>query len=200
MRLIALKKIHLLFGILLGIFILLPTQRVSAAQCTDGTEVAIPAANSIANAEAWCQLNNHGHLQDDAITNPGGGATTRTPVESCHSGGFFGFPTWFKYLRGEEQQNDSFDARIGKTCEPVIGGIKDVLLIGAAILEILLRIAVFLAIGLVVWGAIQFIIGQGEPDRVSAARSTIVNAVIGLVVVVVASAVISFVAGRFVAS
>lgn len=120
-------------------------------------------------------------------------------VDTCDAGGFFGFPTWFKYLRGTIPDDPtSLDPRItGDACTPIIGGLSDVWLIAAAVLEILLRVAAFLAIGLVVYGGIRYIVSQGEPDQLNAAKSTIVNSLIGLVVSIVAAAVVSFIAGQF---
>ncbi len=120
-------------------------------------------------------------------------------VDTCPSGGFLGLPTWFKYLKGYIPDSPpAFDARIGQTCEPIINSFRDILLIAAAILEILLRVATFVAIVFIVYGGIRYVISQGEPDRVATAQGTILNAVIGLVIAVVATAVVSFVAGRFV--
>lgn len=116
---------------------------------------------------------------------------------ACTPGGsFFGFPTWYKYLDGQTASSSAIvDPRINvNTCSPVITGLSDVWLVGAAVLEILLRIAAMLAIGLIVYGGIRYIVSQGEPDKLASARSTIINALIGLVVAIAASAVVSFVA------
>lgn len=107
---------------------------------------------------------------------------------SCSGGGFFSFPTWYKYL-------PSID---GAThCTPQITNISDVWLILAAVIEILLRIAALGAIVFVVWGGVMYITSQGQPDKTQKARETIVNALVGLGIAVAATAIISFVAGRF---
>lgn len=98
---------------------------------------------------------------------------------------FFGFPTWYKYLGAEKDS-------LGK-CVPQIGGFNDMWLIGLAAIEILLRFAGIAAIAYVVYGGVQYIISQGEPDRTKSAKDTILNALIGLVIVIIASAVVSFV-------
>ena len=104
-------------------------------------------------------------------------------------GGFLSFPHWYKYLNGVEEA--------GNICSPRITGINDVWLILAAVLEILLRIAALAAIVFVVWGAIQMISGQGEPENYRKARQTVINALVGLVISVGATAFVSFIAGRF---
>lgn len=108
---------------------------------------------------------------------------------ACQAPGFFSFPTWYKYL-------DSFNDAAGN-CTPRISGIADVWLIVAAIIEMLLRIGALAAVVFVLWGGIQFIISHGEPEKTSKAQSTIINALIGLVISVGAATVVSFVAGKF---
>ncbi len=98
---------------------------------------------------------------------------------------FLGFPSWYKYLQG------------ASACDPSIQSLSDVWLVVAALIEILLRIASIGAIVLVVWGGIDFVTSQGEPDKTTKARHTVINALIGLVISVGAAAMVSFVAGRF---
>src|SRR4051794_29634540 len=105
-------------------------------------------------------------------------------VQQCPGGSLLGFPKWYKYLKGEITPDPGFG---GNTCTPKITGINDVWLIAAAILEILLRAAVLLAIGFVVYGGIRYITSQGEPDKTKAARSTIISGIVGLVIAVTAA-------------
>lgn len=102
--------------------------------------------------------------------------------DSCSN--FLGFPTWYEYIK------------VPGTCTPQITGLNDVWLIVAAVIEILLRLSAILAVGFIIYGGVQFIISQGEPDKTNQARQTIVNALVGLAISVLAAAVISFIAGR----
>ena len=97
---------------------------------------------------------------------------------------FFGFPTWYKYL-------DS-----GVACAPVLKELSDVWLIVLAIVEILLRVAAIAAIIFVLYGGIRFITARGNPEKINSARIAIQDALIGLVIAIVATALVSFVAGR----
>lgn len=106
-------------------------------------------------------------------------------------GSFFGLPTWYKYLKGIP------DATAQQRCLPQITAINDVWLIAAAAVELLLRVAVLVSIGFVVWGGVTYILSQGEPDKTKQARETIFNALIGVVISVAATTVISFIASRF---
>ena len=98
---------------------------------------------------------------------------------------FFGLPPWFKYLQ------------LTDDCAPKISGLNDIWLIGLAIIEILLRIAILAAIGFVVFAGIKYSASRGNADKVQAAKSTLTDALTGLVIVIVAAAVVSFIAGRF---
>ena len=120
---------------------------------------------------------------------------------SCPGNMPLGFPTWYKYLNGVNTDvldySYSPPVKIGSVCTPQLGSINDVWLIVAAAVEILLRVATLVAIGFIVWGGIQFVMSQGEPDKAKKARDTTINAVIGLVISVVAATVVSFAAGKF---
>jgi ABC-type Fe3+ transport system permease subunit len=109
---------------------------------------------------------------------------------SCDGGSLFGFPRWYKYLDGVRGEHI-------EGCVPKISGINDVWLVGAAVLEMLLRVAALAAIAFVVWGGIRFITSQGEPNQITQARNTIVSALVGLIISVAATVLVSFVAGRF---
>jgi len=109
-------------------------------------------------------------------------------------GGFLGFPTWYKYLGGVSSPNGAGQANI---CLPKVGALSDVWLVIAAIVEILLRLAGYAAIFFVIYGGVQYITSQGEPDKASRARTTLLNALIGLVIAISATILVTFIAGRF---
>ena len=106
---------------------------------------------------------------------------------SCNprGGGFFGFPTWYKYLKGTYDGNN--------VCTPAITHINDTWLIVAACIEILLRIAVLLAVAMIVYGSFTYVTSQGVPDATAKARSTIINALLGLAIAVSSVAIVNFI-------
>lgn len=111
---------------------------------------------------------------------------------TCGSGSFFAFPAWYKYLPSSgADQFGQCQFTLDYT-NPLTFG-----LIGLAILDILLRIGGMVAFGLLVWGGIQFITSQGNPEGTKKALSTVTNALIGLVITLSATGVIAFIAGRF---
>jgi len=106
---------------------------------------------------------------------------------SCGGGNFLFFPTWYHYLNSIPDANG--------LCTPQISSINDIWLIVAAIIEIMLRIATFVAIGFIIFAGFKYITGQAEPANVEQARKTIIYALVGLTIAVLATATINFLAG-----
>jgi len=108
---------------------------------------------------------------------------------------FLGIPTWYKYLPhhfntatnecviGEEDNNGGASLDVPKAIAPIL----------LAIIEILLRVGTYLAVGIIIWGALQYQFSQGEPDRTKNARTTIINAVVGLVIAIFATAIVNLI-------
>jgi hypothetical protein len=111
-------------------------------------------------------------------------------------GGFFGFPTWYKYLGGMQEYADPIN-EAGLKCAPKISNINDIWLIALAATDILLRVAVIAAIIYVMIGGFKYVTSRANPDKTAAAKNTIVDGLVGLVIAIVATAVLSFIAGRF---
>lgn len=121
-----------------------------------------------------------------------GGNSSRCSGESA---GFLSFPTWYKYLNPRIVTVNDDGEPIPPTCE-VDFEIDNPAKIGAvllAVFEIILRVAVLVAIVFIIWGGVQLQLSQGEPDRFSNARTTVINALIGLVIVISAVAMVNFV-------
>src|SRR5690242_8784621 len=99
----------------------------------------------------------------------------------CAGGGFLGFPTWYKYLNGNTDPGTGL-------CSPSLTSLNDIWLVVAAIIEILLRLAAVMAVGFVIYGSISYMTSQGEPDKTTKAWHTIINALVGLGIAVIAGA------------
>jgi type IV secretion system pilin len=124
---------------------------------------------------------------------------TCTPTGSL----FLGMPTWYTFLPGIASYAPGFnstDKNPALVCSPSITNLSDIWLIVAAVIEMLLRIAALAAIAFVIVGAVKYVTSQGEPEKTSKARSTIISALVGLAIAVVAAALVTFVAGQFKAS
>jgi hypothetical protein len=78
-----------------------------------------------------------------------------------------------------------------------ISSLYDVLKIIANVTRILIAISGSLAVILLLVASIMFITATGDPSRIKRAREIIINTVTGLVLILVAYAVVTFVAGEF---
>lgn len=103
-------------------------------------------------------------------------------------GGFLGMPTWYKYLDGEE---------VSGKCTVVFDptATADIGKILLAAVEIILRIGGLVAIAFIIYGGFRYILSQGEPDKAKTARQTIINALIGLIITILATAIVNLVTG-----
>lgn len=106
---------------------------------------------------------------------------------------FFGLKPWFEYLHFAP------DAATGR-CEisgfNVLGSDSSFLLIALAIIDDLLRVAALVAVGFIIYGGITYVTSQGAPDQTSKAQQTIINALIGLAVALIATALVAFIGNR----
>lgn len=100
-------------------------------------------------------------------------------------GSFFGIPHWWEYLKGRGDQ-------IGN-CSPDFKFPQDIWLIGLAVIDILLFVAGIIAVVMIIIAGINYITSMGSSDKAVSARKKITNALIGLGVVIIASAVVSFI-------
>lgn len=100
-----------------------------------------------------------------------------------------GFPVWYEYLEVDSNCDITGPMNDSEFDWPKAAGF-----VAIAIVEIMLRIAGLVAVGYVIYGGFRFIISQGEPENAKAARETIMNAIIGLVISIIAAAVVNFVA------
>ena len=115
---------------------------------------------------------------------------------SCTPPKFFGLPTWYEYLYKAGKVKP---ANLGTNhiCDIVNFAFPgDLMLVFLAIIDILLRAAGLIAIGFVIFGGIQYVTSQGEPDKTKKAQGTIVNALIGLVITVISAAIVAFIGSR----
>lgn len=75
--------------------------------------------------------------------------------------------------------------------------VNQIWLIALTVLEDLLKIAGYLAVGFVIWGGIKYAKSNGNPGETTQARDVIKNALIGLIITLLSVAIVNFVAGSF---
>lgn len=113
---------------------------------------------------------------------------TQFAASTCAGKGIPLIPTWYKYLDGHTDSTGR--------CSLDFTFPDDIGAIALAIVEILLRIGVFVAIAYVIYGGFMYITSQGEPDKAKGAQQTITNALIGLALSIVATGVVAFLGGQ----
>ncbi len=108
---------------------------------------------------------------------------------------FFGFPTWYKYLPANLPSGAPGQSG-APGCTFAFVFPDSLPLIALALIEIALRIAGLVAIFFIVYGGITYVVSQGEPDKISQAKGTIINALVGLLIATFAIAIVAFVGNR----
>jgi len=116
------------------------------------------------------------------------------------SAGFLGFPTWYKYLNVVPELDGSSCSVVGppgtSIYNPEVDWQKASGYVALAVVEILLRIAALVAVGYVMYGGFRYITSQGDPEGAKTARQTIINGLIGLVIGLVATGAVAFIANQ----
>jgi hypothetical protein len=108
-------------------------------------------------------------------------------------GSFFGLPPWYKYVP-MDYDSATQTCSVAQNFQILGNGTNSgLLLIGLAVVEIGLRLAALAAVAYVLWGGFTYLISQGEPEQTTKARHTILNALIGLVIAIIATALVTFV-------
>ena len=103
---------------------------------------------------------------------------------TCTTNQFLGFPTWYQYL---ELDGDCNVVTQGKDYIPI--------LVAMGILDIILYLAGFLSTIMIFYGGFKYLTSNGESGKITEGKNTIVGALVGLVIALIASQVVGFVAG-----
>ena len=111
----------------------------------------------------------------------------QTFAAGCSKPTFFGLVPWYQYLQLGPQPNCDVQGL------NVLGAKSSFLLIGLAVLDDLLRIAALAAVGFVIYGGIQYVTSQGSPDDTRKAKDTLINALVGLVLALLATSMVTFI-------
>ncbi len=112
--------------------------------------------------------------------------------KECAENVFFGFPHWGKGLHFQaEKVGDKFD------CQIIHFELIQIWTVVANVTRMALALAGLLAVILIIYAGITYITSSGNPDRTKQAQSILTNAVIGLIIAIVASLIVGYIAGLF---
>lgn len=99
------------------------------------------------------------------------------------------FPAWYKGI---------VDSSCAVKNPADAGGLPAFLAkIGLNVIEFMLQLVGYLAVGFIMYGGFKYIIGAGAPEDIVKAKKTILNAVIGLIISIFSIAIVNVVAGAF---
>jgi hypothetical protein len=98
---------------------------------------------------------------------------------------FLGFPHWWKYLKLERDPLNK--------CVPAFNFPSDIWGVALAVIDMLLYLAGLIAVVSIIIAGISYITAAGSSDKITSARKRIQNSLIGLAIVFIAAAVVSFI-------
>jgi len=98
---------------------------------------------------------------------------------------FLGLRAWYDGLTGDKCEMKNPESVFGSDASDAVS--KYVWKIVLNCVSMVLGIAGYLAIGLVIWGGILYVISQGDPVRAAKGKKTVQNSVIGLAIVMTGS-------------
>jgi len=130
-----------------------------------------------------------------AITTPTG-VSAAPPADPKCPDNVLSFPTWYRGLQKSDCEIKSpseLDSGSGKN-----DGVSNFIwIIVLNVIEIAMQVVGYLAAGFIIYGGFKYITGAGAPDKITAGRKLILNAVIGLVISLLAVVIVNIVLRGF---
>lgn len=111
------------------------------------------------------------------------------PGAGCQST-FLTFPAWYDGLLAKDG-SCKVELPSGDAADSIGGFVWRIVL---NLIEIGLQIVAYVSAGFIIYGGFRYLTSSGSPDKTTAARKTIMNAVVGLVLSFFSVVIVSFVA------
>lgn len=122
---------------------------------------------------------------------------------ACAKPTFLGLVPWYQFLDLVENDNThrceiaNFNPDVpGGEQVNLLGSNSHLLRIGLAVVDDLMRVAAYIAVGYIIYGGITYMTSQGAPDMTKKAQQTIINALIGLATAIIAASVVTFIGNK----
>lgn len=115
---------------------------------------------------------------------PSSAAAATSSTCNTSSSALLGMPTWYKYLDPQVVDGE---------CELDFDFPDDVGAILLAVIEILLRVAAYAAVVMIIYGGFRYQLSLGSPEGTKNARTILLNAIIGLMVAIFATAIVNLI-------
>lgn len=97
------------------------------------------------------------------------------------------FPNWYRGVY----------VNTGTDCTLQFDNIDDTWIVVSNIIEILMQAVGYVAVGFIIYGGFKYLTSQGESAALTAAKSTITHAVVGLVISIVSVLLLNLLVGVF---
>jgi hypothetical protein len=110
-------------------------------------------------------------------------------------GSFFGLVPWYHYL-SSGPNGDIQNCSVVNFTFIQAGKSSDIPLVLLAVVDDLLHIAGLVAVAFVLYGGFQYVSSQGQPEKTARAQNTVIDALIGLAVAIVAISAVSFLGNK----
>lgn len=124
------------------------------------------------------------------VTTAGGSvvvlATPQPTFAACNER-LLTFPTWYNGV-----VDDNCEVKIATGNDGVQ---KFVLTVGLNIVEMILQLVGYIAVGFIIYGGYKYMISAGSSDGMTKARKTITNAVVGLLISIFSVAIVNVIGG-----
>lgn len=112
-------------------------------------------------------------------------------ASACSQSTFFGLPTWYKYIKTATITNPDGTTSCSFS-NFTFWPPDNFLLVLLAVFDMLLIVGGIVAVVFVIIGGVQYVTSQGEPENTKHARGTIINALIGLAITIVAASLVNY--------
>ena len=113
-------------------------------------------------------------------------AQSREPAERI-CGGILTLPPWYRGLTDD-------NCNILSPTE--VGGLSPFIwTIALNVIEMLMQVVGYIAVGFLIFGGFKYMTAQGEASKIVQAKDTIRNALIGLLIAIFSVAIVNFAAG-----
>lgn len=100
------------------------------------------------------------------------------------------FPAWYNNLA----KGDGCSDIVSPT---EVGGIQNfILIVVMNCVGILMQLVVYITVGFIIWGGFKYMTSNGDASGIAGAKKMILNAVIGLVIAMLAIAIVTLVSGN----
>lgn len=123
------------------------------------------------------------------------GVSALAPDTSCNAY-FLTLPAWYNGLAGKDAGSCTVISPkdLGGSANTQLS--RFIWLIALNALQILLQIVAYLALGFIIYGGFAYLTSAGRSDKISRGREMIQNAVIGLIISLLAVALVAYVGGQ----